>query len=395
MTSARIPATVHNAGMGRLRRKNLHLPAGVKLVRGRFYWRPTSATERAARKAQGLPETVPLGADPDQMRKAWVALQKTARPLGMPDAGTVAELLDRFDREVLPATRPNGAPFYKPYSQQQYRRHLRELRAVFGAYRYARSEVDAARPRADGTHYLRTMDVQLWITSAKAQSLANRMHSVLSVVFAWGKRWGMTEYNPASGVLKHQEPPRRRDVQPWEVQALIAGCRWNRGLIVHLVDLTGMREGDVLALNESNIRPEGIVIEQGKRGRRWSCAWSDELRQVIDAARAMRPASRVVPMHPLIFPADKSGKQYTGAGFRSAWRRDLKMVNAALRESAAEEFHGDPPQILDLHFHDLRKKAANDADEQGQDAAALLGTSERVAHRHYLGLRPVKTKPTR
>lgn len=382
--------------MGRLRRKNLHLPAGVKLVSGRFYWRPTSATERAARKAQGLPETVPLGSDPDAMRKAWVALQKTARPLGMPDAGTLVELLDRFERDILNGTRKNGQPYYKPASLREHGRLLRMLREAFGARRYARSEADAARPRADGTHYLRTMDVQMWITQHPSEVSANRACSLLGVVMGWGRRWGMTEYNPAAGVMKHQELPRRRDVKPWEVQALIAGCRWNRGLIVHLVDLTGMRQGDVLALDESHIRPEGIVIEQAKRGRRWACEWSDELRQVIDAARAMRPRATVVPMRrPYIFPTQR-GNPYTGTGFRRMWAQDVERVNELLRESVDDAFPGAPPQIVDLHFHDLRKKAANDAKEAGQDPAALLGVNAQTANAHYLkDVRPIRTKPTR
>jgi hypothetical protein len=50
-------------------------PAGVIEKKGRWYYRPTSNREREHRRAQGLPETIPLGAaDSDQARTKWAEL---------------------------------------------------------------------------------------------------------------------------------------------------------------------------------------------------------------------------------------------------------------------------------------------------------------------------------
>lgn len=59
-----------------LRLRRQRRPAGVLEKKGRWYYRPTSMLERAARAAQGLPETIPLGAaDTAEARKKWATLR--------------------------------------------------------------------------------------------------------------------------------------------------------------------------------------------------------------------------------------------------------------------------------------------------------------------------------
>jgi hypothetical protein len=50
--------------------------------------------------------------------------------------------------------------------------------------------------------------------------------------------------------------------------------------------------------------------------------------------------------------------------------------------------------IENLHFHDLRATAGDDAVEQGQDRAAFLGNDPAVAERHY-ARRETKVRPLR
>jgi len=86
------------APMGRPRTKDKDLPPGVRLKGGRYYWQPTSAAERAAKRARGEKVEISLGTDPVEMRKAWSRLN----PIG-DDAveGTVGTLINRYLEDEL------------------------------------------------------------------------------------------------------------------------------------------------------------------------------------------------------------------------------------------------------------------------------------------------------
>lgn len=93
--------------MGRPRERHKDLPPGVRVINGRYYWKPTSAAERAARKAKGLKATVPLGADPMEMRRAWVRLNPSN---SLPAEGTVAYLIAIATRSWIASIRGRASP---------------------------------------------------------------------------------------------------------------------------------------------------------------------------------------------------------------------------------------------------------------------------------------------
>lgn len=83
---------------------------------------------------------------------------------------------------------------------------------------------------------------------------------------------------------------------------------------------------------------------------------------------------------------NRLGQPYTVNGFQSMWRRTIDRANKKLEKE-------EQPQIINLHFHDLRAKAINDAVEEGLDGTAFAGHSDpRVTRDHYLR-RPTKVKP--
>jgi hypothetical protein len=108
--------------MGRPRERHKDLPPGVRVINGRYYWKPTSAAERAARKAKGLKATVPLGADPMEMRRAWVRLNPSN---SLPAEGTVAYLIERYRDEELDRVDPRTRqPKRTEKTRDEYRRQL-------------------------------------------------------------------------------------------------------------------------------------------------------------------------------------------------------------------------------------------------------------------------------
>lgn len=369
-------------------------PEGVVEKKGRWYYRPTSARERAERAGKGLPETVPLGpAGSEEARKKWAEVTGR-RPAGADEAerGRVAEILRGF-KDLGLKMKPNG----KPRAAKTVKDYSLSIEGVliprFGAMRYGRTEFEASRGQAIGT-----VDVQRFVRTlvdAEGKPIrvaANRHAAVLSAAFRWAIGEGMTTYNPCAGVARNAEEPRGREPQPWEVECLraMAGTLQSplMGLLMDFEAITGWRVSDVLNLDRRQCTADGIRLKQGKRGKRQLWAWSEELRRIVrealqlpGAVRAERLArnGKVIQGHfPLqpIFPS-RNGTPLTLSGFESNWQRLRELTNAALAEA------GVALQIDDLHFHDLRSKAGDDADELGADLAEFLGNDPAVAERHY------------
>jgi integrase len=74
---------------------------------------------------------------------------------------------------------------------------------------------------------------------------------------------------------------------------------------------------------------------------------------------------------------DKRGRPYTVSRLARAW--------TLAREAAG---------VLDVHFHDLRAKAATDAKALGLDHQALLGHKSRAMSDKYVKLRGTLVSPT-
>lgn len=356
--------------MGRRRKTSEKLPLGVRIIRGAYYWRPTSAAERTARRARGERESVRIGATADEARRRWAELtERRPRPAGDPD-GTVAELLDRFLEDVIPSARVGLAPA----TRREYTRQLERLRARWGAWRYARTDVEAARGG-----YITTLELQRSLDQAEAPISANRELALLSTVFGWARRWGLTFYNPCAGVMRNEEAPRSREVAPWERETLLAVASPAIALMMRWERITGWREADVYTLLRVQLEAAGVALRQGKRGRRQMWSWTPELRAIVDEAKELPGAKESL----YVFPADKkksAGAPLTKWGFQSAWRRTIARANRLLAELGP-----GAPQIRDLHFHDLRAEAIAEAEELRGDGSRFAGHADpRVTRKHYL-----------
>lgn len=369
-------------------------PEGVVEKKGRWYYRPTSARARKERAGKGLPETIPLGAAGSiEARQKWAELNGHRTPIAdEAERGRVVEILRTFKAHGL-AIKPNGKP-RAPKTVKDYTLSIDNvLIPRFGAMRYGRTEFDASRGQAIGT-----VDVQRFVRSLldeagrPIQVAANRHAACLSAAFRWAIGEGMTTYNPCAGVARNAEDPRSREPQPWEVECLRAMADTLpsplMGLLMDYEGMTGWRISDIRLLDERQACSDGVRLKQGKRGKRQLWSWSEELRRIFREAeklpgraraRALAARGNVVagrfPLSP-VFPS-RTGKPLTLSGFESNWRRLRRITNEALAQCES------PLEIDDLHFHDIRSKAGDDAADAGFDLATFLGNDRAVADRHY------------
>jgi integrase len=357
-------------------------PEGVIEKKGRWYYRPTSESARAARAKEGLPETVPLG-------RAWSA-EASAKYLELNgersalERGTVGELLDLWVRPDELGRPTPGAPIWtkdngRPRSKGTVKHYAWAIRKVlrprFGAMRYGATAIDAAAGRAIGTMHVQRLVADIGTTSA------NVYVGCLSSVFMWAWRNGRTTYNPCEGAALIAQDGRTREPLPWEVECLGAMAEWlgrkRMALMIDFEAIAGWRSVDLRGLVRKQLGAVGIHGASQKNGRRQLLVWNEDLRRIIREALEL-PGARRAGVFPLshVF-AGRSGKALSGSAFWDAFRLLVEQTNAELATCEI------PLSIDDITFHDIRSKAGDDAAEQGQDRADFLGDTEAVANKHY------------
>lgn len=362
------------------RHRNPKLPAGVR-ERGKvWYWKPGSAKERAARRARGEKVEVKLGAAGTvEARKKWAELT------GLVPAeveGTLAELITLWETD--PAGLPlqaNGEP-RAASTVEMYRDALPVLREKFGRCRYGKTDREAAEERALGTPL-----VQKWIDEHPHRAMLKRQFYALDNIFGFAIRRGRTTYNPCSEAALRAGGVREREALPWEVEVLRTLASPRMGLMMDFEAITGWRIGDILSLVRAQGTPDGVRVRYAKRGGRWLWEWTPELRRIWSEAEQLPGASKF-PASP-IFPSTRKGRggPMTYGGWDGEWQRLKRRANAELRAGVIDPatLAAAPGLFIeDLHFHDLRSKAHDDAEALlGIPGHEFLGNTQAVARRHY------------
>ncbi len=360
---------------------NSRRPEGVIEKKGRWYYRPTSERERAERAARGLPETIPLGpAESVEARKTWAEINGL-RQAPASGSSTVEALLTEW---ISPGERGRPAPVAlkdngKARAASTVKQYTWVVKKVliprFGAMRYGKTAIDAARGKAIGT-----VDVQRFISDVGTTS-ANVAAGCLSSAFMWGKRNGRTTYNPCDGVAKIAQEGRTREPKAWEVECLGAMAehlgRKRVALMIDFESISGWRAVDMLNLARRQLTPEGIQSRAQKNGKRTLLTWNDDLKRIIAEALELRGARRagIFPLSPVF--ASRSGGKLSGGAFWDSFRLLVQQTNEALAQCAI------PLVIEDLGFHDLRSKAGDDAEDAGLEMHEFLGNTAAVASKHY------------
>lgn len=295
-----------------------------------------------------------------------------AERIGEPDkARTIADLLDRYEYEVVPTKSKT--------SQPNDRRSLKVLRSVLGAMSLA-----SLKPH----HIYEYVDKRKRkVINAKGKELgglasARREIAVLSHAYTMAIKWGCVERHPFIGQVKLETTkPRTRYIEDWEItECLSLEPVRKRGSVksvqayIRLKLLTGLRTSDMLRLTESDIREDGIHVRISKTNKPQIIEWDEDgmLRGAVQGARDARP----IDFSPFLFCTNQ-GKSYvseaTGKpeGWTSMWQRFMARV---LKETKMTESFTD---------HDLRAKCASDASSLEHARRLLAHADSRVTQKHY------------
>lgn len=314
------------------RRKRDGLPSCVYKKHGAYYYVRNNHWE-------------PLGRD------LPTALERYGRRI-TGRAGSMAKLIDK----VIAHT----APQHSETTRRQYRQIADKLKDIF-------LEFDPAD--VDQAHIAR-----IKVKFADRPFWANRLLSVLRLVFAHAVEWQIVRHNPVIGLRRHTERKRTRYVTDAEFTAIRAQAGPRLKVIMDLCYLTGQRIGDILRIRYSDLTTDGIAFRQGKTGARLIVQWNPDLEAAVASAKAL---TNIVSMTYLL-PARDRKKPVDYRSVSDQWRAAVKAAG-----------------IADIHIHDLRAKAGTDAKRQGHDPQALLGHTSPQMTARYIRAReiPLVTGP--
>lgn len=378
--------------MGRPRERHKDMPPGMRLVDGRWHWRATSEATRLVleRLAPGR-TTMPAGEENDDKAKvrAWWAQtvlpaldQEVPEQLATP--GTINELLERAEREIVPV--------YADKTQDDWKeRYLPNLRAAFGARRYAKSEAEAVSGQ-----FLRSMHLTAYLdeqAGAGRPVAANKEVQALSRIFHVAKaRWGLTEYNPCLQVEYNPEVPRLVYQPDDAFMRVYEKASPLLQVMMDLAQVAGARRGMLIKVNLVDIVPEGLWLTRNKKkkhapAQRQLVRFVDDqgkdtgLREILDRAlelrRKARGGGKIADLATAPLFLNRHGKRVTETGFNSMAQRAHRRAGFGAHE---------------YHFHDNRRKAASDAPSLEKAQDLLLHLDPRTTRAVYRA-KPVEVVP--
>ena len=191
-------------------------------------------------------------------------------------------------------------------------------------------------------------EVQRWFASLRATpAAANRSLPILSVIFRQARIYGYREEkpNPCRGVRRYRVRGRERFLTQAEIRRLGTALAEHgtaaplAAAAIHLLVLTGCRQGEIRALRWLDYREGHLFLRDSKTGPR--TVWlSSPARRVL--ARLPRPSE-------WIFPGRKRNRAMPPETLARSWR--------TVREAAA---------LPGLRLHDLRHSYASFALRRGE-----------------------------
>lgn len=380
------------ARVGRDRIRHKRMPKGWRPARsGHIYFRPTNLEDRAiVRAITGGPLSLLLGRTHDEAATTYatliVAAREKSRQAEEYKPGTVAELcyLARQDEGFL-------ASIASTETRSERKRHIAELEALFGDRKYARNVFDASRD-TNGV-YLRAMDVQRHVFLFKGKRgrvSVNRRVRTWELLFQWGRApWGLTEYNPCSGIIPNEEKPRKVVPTDPSIFKLYRELSPPARFMVGMIRYYGRRKVEQLALDVDSGREDGIHFRRGKDNEgkpiivKWDPRnkrmWARALRwreKVIRPTKVWKngkrkPRPRVIDATALLL--NSRGRRMTASGFNSERKRAMEAAG----------IKGE------FTFHDLRKSRAQDGLTLAEAQNVLAHDDQRTTSVTYRPTAPV------
>ena len=271
---------------------------------------------------------------------------------------TVAELIDRYLHDVLPAKK----------SAKDQKRHLIWWRDQIGYITLADVTPALITEQRD-----RLKTGATYRGAARSSSTVNRYLAALSHVFTVGMReWGWLEDNPFRKIPTLKEPRGRvrflsddefdeagNVVKQGERTRLLAACKTHSDQFYTIVVLalsTGARQGEILNLRwrDVDLQRGIIILEETKNSERRAIPLQGH---ALELVREMSKLRRINT--DLLFPSKKDPRQ--PLAIQHIWQKALKTAN-----------------IQDFRFHDLRHSAASYLAMSG---ASIAEIAEVLGHK--------------
>lgn len=278
---------------------------------------------------------VNLGRDRDKALQAYAAM--AAKPAAV---STMPGLVDAATASLLHGRAVN--------TQKQYKVALARIRSIFAEFR-----VEDVRPK-----HIAAVKVEM----RETPNMANRVLTLLRLLFAYAIEQQLVEWNPTLGVKPHTQHKRTRLISHDEIEKIIAVAPPRLAALIYVLRLSGQRVSDVLALRRSDVTDEGLVFVQAKTGAKLLIRWNPDLRAAIDRALALH-----VNIKALTVFHDKHGGP---PSYHTTWEQWRTAVAKA--------------GVPDARIHDLRAVAVTAAHRQGLDPQSLAGHTNRKMTERYI-----------
>lgn len=234
---------------------------------------------------------------------------------------TVNQILDRFQAEYIPHE-------LAPRTARDYCRHVGHLKRLFGD-RIA----EELKPKDFGPF----LNIQ-----GRGKTNRVRQLAVLSAAFSEAvSTWYVLDRNVLRDVKRPKSKPRDRLVTEEEFAAVKASAPLRVRLAMEFAVITGQRQGDILNMRWTDIKPDGLHIHQGKTGKRLAIELTPDLKRVLGRCWMLPNGGKDGGAHVL---TRTCGGRFTSEGFRARWQ---ETINDYCRRGGKR-----------FTFHDLRALAA-------------------------------------
>jgi integrase len=323
--------------------KNVH----VTTAKGRQYaWHQHGRGTASAGRRTKLPWPPwrPNGEPDERFWVAYRACEQVEAPAG-PRPGSFDELVIAY----------LGSPeFLKSATstRKDYERYANIIRDMWGNLM-----VSALKPKDV---------IALRDTMLKTPGAANGLVAVLSLLLSWSVPRGYRNDNPCEHVPKLRLG---EGAEAWSWDAIlffrdnaVVQMWWVAALAVY----TGQRQADVLKMMWTDIKDGTIKVVQQKSGRTRNTVW-------VPIHRDLQAVLDVMPRASTYMVTTRSGKQWTGDGFRSVWADQMECLSLL-----SGMCHG-------LVFHGFRKSAVCFLLESGcttAEVSSITGQSIQMVE-HY------------
>jgi hypothetical protein len=299
-------------------------------------------------RGTGKPD-VRLGTDYALAIEQWKKLHLD-QPLTV---GRIQEAIDRWREFEIPKYGNTG-------TRNDYTKQLRRVEAAFGQMAWHEVNLPVLRTYLD----LRT-----------AKTQGNRELSVLSIVWGKARLWGMTELQwPAAGLKDWKNPESARQFEVTDAMFDAVYQKADQVLrdAMDIATATGMRLTDVRTVR---MPVDGrLRFKAGKTGK-W--AYFEVAQSPVLTALLERRGNA----DSVMLLTTKTGRQVSASMLRDRYDE--------AREAAAKANPALAKDIRAMYLRDMRKRAADLAEDNDAASKLLQHSSKKVTDDHY------RTKGTR